>query len=340
MRLLVYLLALWLGALAPATVAAGEVKSLFVAEVDVRGTDDAARNAAFHDALKTVLRRLVRRESLSDPALRALLVEAPRYVRQFEPAPSAGSETAPPRLRVTFAGAALLQALETRDIPAWGPQRPDVLVWLVMEDNGQRQWMVDAAPEVTALLQRAAGDRGLPLRLPNLDAADRQTLGVDAVAGGSEEAIRDASGRHDAPAILAGRLLRKAENLWETTWHLYHGEESRVWNEKAASLPEAINAGFGGVYDALALRDMPVEEAESSVVEVEIVDVRGAADFQRARRSLQSLDGARNVEPVRITLDAATFRLELPGGQDALSRQVGVKSELAPAEGGAYRLMP
>jgi predicted DNA-binding transcriptional regulator YafY len=47
-----------------------------------------------------------------------------------------------------------------------------------------------------------------------------------------------------------------------------------------------------------------------------------------------------DVEPVRIAPDAATFRLELPGGQDALSRQVGATGELVPAEGGAYRLTP
>jgi len=339
MRLIVYLLALWLGVLAPESVAAGEVKSLFTAEVELRGADDAARNAAFRDALKIVLRRLVRRESLDDPGARALLVEAPRYVRQFEPAPSAGGEPAAGRLRVAFAGPAVLQALEARDIPAWGPQRPDVVVWLATEENGQRLWAADALPGIATLLEQAAGQRGLPLRLPNLDAADRQSLSVDAVAGGNEAAIRAASTRHGAPAILAGFLSRKAENLWETAWRLYHGEESRVWNEKAASLPEAINAGFGGAYDALALRDLPAEE-ESAVLEVDIIDVRGPADFQRARRNLQSLEGARNVEPVRITPDTATFRLELPGGQDALSQQVGAIGELVPAEGGSYRLTP
>lgn len=339
MRTIAYLLGLWLGVLAPVIVAAGEVNSLFAAEVEIRGTDDAARNAAFRDALKIVLKRLVRRESLADPGARALLVEAPRYVRQFEPAPSAGGESAPARLRVTFAGPALLQALEARDIPAWGPQRPDVLVWLVMEENGQRQWAVDASPGVAALLEQAAGERGLPLRLPNLDAADRQSLSTDAVAGGMEEAIRTASARHGAPAILAGFLLRKAENIWETTWRLYHGDESRVWNEKAASLPEAIHAGFGGAYDALAVRNLPTEE-ESAVLEVEITDVRTPADFQRIRRILQSLDGARKVELVRITPDAATFRLDLPGGQDSFARRAGAKNELAPVEGGAYRLAP
>lgn len=338
MRLIVYLLALWLIMLAPNLATAAEVKALFSAEIDVRGPDDAARDAAFRDALKMVLRRLVRREALNDPGLRALVIDAPRYVRQFEPAPSAGGESAPARLRVTFAGSALLQALEARNIPAWGPERPEVLVWLVTEENGQRQWAVDAAPEIGALLERAAGERGLPLRLPAMDATDLQSLGTDAVAGGREATIRAASARYGDAAILAGHLSRKAESVWETTWRFYHGGESRAWNEKAAALPAAINAGLGGAYDALALREVPAEVAESSVIEVELVDVREAADFQRARQVLQSLDGARNVEPVRITPDAATFRLELPGGQDALSRQAGAKGELVPVDGGAYRL--
>jgi hypothetical protein len=340
MRLIVCSLGLWISLLLPILVTAAEVKSLFVTDVDIRGPDDAARDAAFRDALKMVLRRLVRREALNDPGVRALLIDAPRYVRQFEPAPSAGDESAPARLRVTFAGSSLLQALEARNIPAWGPQRPEVLVWLVTEENGQRQWVVDAVPEGRTLLEGAAGERGLPLRLPGMDPADRQSLGTDAVAAGREEPIRAASARYGDVAILAGHLTRKAENVWETTWRFYHGDESRAWNEKAAALPAAISAGFAGAYDALALRDMSGEEeaAARSVVEVEILDVREAADFQRARQVLQSLDGARNVEPMRMTPDAVTFRLELPGGQDALSRLVGVKGELAPAEGGAYRL--
>jgi hypothetical protein len=343
MRMIACLLGAWLGVLVPASVTAAEVKTLFEAEVEVRGTDEAARNAAFRDALKMVLRRLVRRESLGDPGARAMLAEAPRYVRQFEPVASPGGEAAPSRLRVAFAGPALLQALKARDIPAWGTQRPEVLVWLVAEENGQRQWAMDAEPEVLSLLEQAASEHGLPLRLPNLDETDRRALGVDAVANGADEAIRAASARHGSATILAGRLLRKSENRWETAWRFYQGEELRIWNEKAASLPEAVRAGLSGAYDTLAMRGLLTEATESSVLEVEIAEVRGSAVFQRARHILESLDGARAVELVRVTPDAATFRLELPGGQEALSRQTAATGELTPVEGGAetaprYRL--
>jgi hypothetical protein len=339
MRIIICLLGLWLGVSAPLLLAAGEVRSLFEVEVEARGEDEAARNAAFRDAMKTVLKRLVRRESLDAPGARALLVEAPRYVRQFAPAPSAGA-SAPARLRVAFAGPALLQALGARGIPAWGAQRPDVLVWLVVDENAQRRWAVDAAPDVAALLEQAAGERGLPLRLPNLDEADRRALSVDDVAGGADEAIRAASTRHGDAAILSGYLTHKAENVWEAAWRFDRDGETRHWNEKAATLPQALRGGFAGAYDALASLYLSAETAESAVLEVEIVDLRGAADFQRARRILQSLDGARGVEPVRLAPDAATFRLELPGGQEALSRRFAARGELTPAEGGAYRLAP
>lgn len=341
MRPILLLLALWLGILAPLPIPAGEVKSLFIAEVENRGSDEAARNTAFREALKSVVKRLVRRESLNDPGVRALLAEAPRYVRQFEPAPVPAGEPAGTRLRVIFAGAALLQALEARDIPAWGPERPEVLVWLVAEDSNQRRWAVDVLPEAAALLEQAAADKGLPLRLPNLDGADRQSLSPDAVAGGGEETIRAASGRYGTPAILAGHLSRKADNLWETAWRLYQGEDARVWNEKASSLLQAIGAGFAGAYDALALADEAAEEEGGVlVVEVTITEIRAPGEFRHARRILQYLPGARNVEPVSVTPDAATFRLEVPGGQGALARHAETTGELIPAGDKTYRLAP
>jgi hypothetical protein len=339
MRSLLILLALWMVGLVPLPVAADEVRSLFVAEVESRGADEAARNAAFRDALKTVLRRLVHRESLDDPGVRALLVEAPRYVRQFEPVPSAAGESPGTRLRVAFAGAALLQALEARGIPAWGPERPLLLVWLVADDNSQRRWAADVLPEAAALMEQAAADKGLPLRLPGLDGADRQALSPDAVAGGAGDNLRSASARYGAAAILAGHLSRKSETVWETAWHLYHGDDSRVWNDRGSSLQQALGAGFAGAYDALVLADDTPEEA-SRVLEVTITEIRAPGEFRRARRLLQSLAGARNVEPVGVTADSATFRLEAPGGQDALARHAESTGELIPAGDETYRLAP
>lgn len=350
--------------------AAVTVDGLYSARVEVAGKGEEARAEGFRTALEEVLVRVSGNAGvIANPELESVLENAARYVQQYryealpEPEPGAadagaeadresdaGAETgtpgagpeagpdgddeapAPPthRLAVSFAGSLIERALSERGVVVWGEQRPEVLVWLAVDD-GRERYLVGADGDSRAYerLSEVAGRRGLPLVLPLLDMTDRQRIEFVDIKGGFLDAVRTASERYRAETLLVGYVEQRRDG-WTGDWNLLGLGERRGWRASGADLEAAVTGGVGGATERIAAA-LAGRGGERHTVQLRVRALADLDAYARVARYLESLVRVRSAEVVGLRPDEAVFRLVIRGRVEELERTIALGNMLRAA---------
>lgn len=255
--------------------------------------------------------------------------------------PGAGPETgpdgedeapAPPthRLVVSFAGSLIERALSERGVVVWGEQRPEVLVWLAVDD-GRERYLVGADGDSRAYerLSEVAGRRGLPLVLPLLDMTDRQRIELVDIKGGFLDAVRSASERYRAETLLVGYVEQRRDG-WTGDWNLLGLGERRGWRASGADLEAAVTGGVGGATERIAAA-LAGRGGERHTVRLRVRALADLDAYARVARYLESLVRVRSAEVVGLRPDEAVFRLVIRGRVEELERTIALGNMLRAA---------
>lgn len=339
------LVGLFLGCLAmPA--GAVTVEDLHSARVEVAGKGEEARRAGFREALERVLIRVSGTAAVADnPDVEPLLESPSGFVQQFryealesaeDPdgrAPEAeGDEEQPThRLIVTFTGSRINRALRELGVPVWGAQRPEVLVWLAVDD-GDRRYLVSADGDSAAhlALMEKGRERGLPLLLPLMDTQDRGRVEFVDIRGGFFDAVRAASERYRAETLLVGHVERRGSR-WVGDWTLLGLGDRRSWRATGGALAEAIGTGVGGATERVAAT-LAGRTGERTTVDLRVLDVDDLSAYARLAEYLQSLVRVRAAEVVAVRSREAIFRLAVQGSVADLERALQLGNRLRKVE--------
>lgn len=329
----------WLLSLVTASQAT-EVPDLYGIELPVASKDASALSENLRRAMNQVMVRLVRTEDFGSAAVRAILAKPEPYILQYEFIPG-------PILAVDFDSNRLDGELRKRGIQVWGAQRPEILVWLAVDDNGRQQvFDADAMPQLDSALRMLADRTGLPVNVPLGDLADEQSLNAGDILSGTAGRILTASERYEPEAILAGRLVHQPTGSWQSAWRLLQGEREERWNGESPSLSEAAAVGLSGTYSRLAARYIP-RTAQASNLELRVVGINSLDDANRAAGYLGGLSPVAKVELLSVGADEASFRLNVRGGRDLLTQTLAAGRRLKPvldsesgASGATYRWTP
>jgi len=238
------------------TLSAVEVEGLYETEVlaDSRSVSD--RNKAIRHALQIVLNRVVIARDHNHPLLKTALEAAPLYVRefQFSLGTNNGARNRQNRLlRVRFDEHMLQTLFKDGGVGLWNEIRPETLLWLIVEKNGQRRfYQADNMPEVEFALTRAARLTGLPLIFPLLDMEEQRFLTPNDVLSADPRLLLDVSSRYDVVSILTGRLHQSGQ-CWQGEWALYFNQKIHQWGQdNCQTLEYTALAGLQHVYSVLS----------------------------------------------------------------------------------------
>lgn len=322
--------------------AAAQVEGLYQAKVPVKTQTREERLEVYPQALAQVVVKLTGdRSAPSLPELSGLMRDAVSLVQQFQyqelpAAQVALREEGYQRLLVArFDGQAITQALIEADLPLWGSTRPEVLLWLAIQDREARYLLgANASEELETTLQEQAQRRGLPVLLPLLDLDDRRRLDFADVWGDFRHNVMQASQRYGADAVLIGRLMRTPEGRWQSRWSLHYAGSptppSEFWQAEADSQGEALAIGIDGATDDIAQHYAQRYSSESAdTVALSVTGVEGMAGYARALRYLESLDIVTGVEVVRVREDEVLFRLAIRGEARGLEQAIRLGNTLA-----------
>lgn len=312
-----------------------EVQGLYVADVPVAGQGGAERNRAIADAFRQVLVKVTgRRSPLGGSGIDEDMAAFVQQYRYLLDEPPAGEPQAEPerRLRVQFDKGAVDAWIRDRGLSVWGSNRPALLLWLGLEQDGRRRLFVpEIDPATSDVLRRSVQARGLSLTLPLMDLEDRGRLQVSDLWGDFAEPVREASKRYEADAVLTGRLEAVSPKLWRGRWTLIQGDQIERWGEEAADIASMLGAGVDRAADTLAARFAPhAGRGSLDQVALRVGGVRSFADYVRLRRHLESVEQVTSLDLWSAGPETLAVVLGVRGDDDTVVQSLGLGGVLVP----------
>ncbi|WP_305906998.1 DUF2066 domain-containing protein [Methylomarinum sp. Ch1-1] len=318
-----------------------EVKGLYEIEVWAKSRSDEDRNKAIQEALSTVLGRVVAADNVQEtPVVKTAIAGASHYVRQFQYSMSADDrrDDGQARLmRVLFDEAQLLNLLRSGNIGIWSEIRPETLVWLVVDEQGDRRFYhADDMPELTSALSRAARLKGLPIIFPLLDLQEQQQISVNEVLSADSRQLLSVSERYDVVSVMAGRVVDKGR-CWRAEWALYFDEKIKQWVSPCGPIKEVMLAGMQGAYDVLSkYYGVKPDITEIGYTVLKIKGVNSMTDMIRVTDFLESLPIIKAVNWVSVEGGYNVYKIKYEGNEHLLAEALTNANVLTPLPGAAF----
>lgn len=318
MRSIVRCLVLCLASLPVLPALAQPMEGLYRVQEPILADQDDSRDAQLQRAFDTLVLRLTGDpEAARSDALAALRQEPQPLIRQFG---SRGEY-----LAVEFDAATVQQRLREAGLSLWGPDRPSMLVWWLVEDPQGTQLVGDGQRQAQSL-RTAAQYRGLPIRLPLADLAEQLSVTAEAIRAGADE-LRTTAARYDADALLAVHAQQDDES-WSAEWRFWLGDKQQQGTASAQSREALADAVMVAVHGYLAPQFVSAPgAAEPILLEIQGADI---SRFAELNRLLQPLGGRLH----QMEADRLIYRLEADPeqlrSQLALARLQEVTEEELP----------
>ena len=340
--------AVFLTFVAAADLWASDVDGLYEARTPVGDRSDAEFARGAVQAFGVVLAKLTGVGNVArNPALRELRQQAKRLIQQFgyeQAATESGEQRKNLFLRVEFDARAVNMELRQRGLVVWGKERPDTLIWLIIDDQRGRHAVDAAEPDrFSKTLLASAQARGIPILLPLLDIEDTARLAHPGTWSALSQAVVDGSARYHTESILVGHLRQVQPAIWEAQWQLTLGGESLSWDQQGDIPDLMIEEAVGLLADALGRRfAVPVLYAHEGEVGLVVHGVRSIEDYARVQTYLASLDAVSALSVSRVAEQTVTFRLTTHGDGDTLAQSIAFGNVLAPTGNAEsdYQLVP
>ena len=346
MRLLragLFMLILVMSALlaAPAAAASISLERLGEAIVAVPDRDRGTRQRAFSEALQEVVVKMTGdRAWRTDPRIEELLRQAPQWVRQYRYQESAQGDS---ELWVRFDAAAIERSLLDLGLPLWQRDRPSLLIWLAVQQDGERRMAhtVDDR-EWWRALESWADARGMPLMEPLWDLEDQSRISAADILLGFEEGVLDASARYEPDAVALVRVQQRSEGF-AARWQLHGSVHSGVWEAEANEAKQALQQAFESMVDGIgrAMAMAGLAHAQNSV-EISITDIQSLADYHRVRDYLAELAPVQRIQTHSMGPDSVVFWVQMRGDSRELARATRLGNVLTPSAESelTFRLLP
>lgn len=325
----------WLGGLGlPA--AAVTVDGLYSAQVPVASSSPEDRTQAYSVGLRQVLLRVSGRSDVLElDGASGILGNAESLLQsyQFVRAPDAESGD---QLRMMFGPVGVNRALASINAPVWGANRPLTLAWVAVESGGSRILLQSGAQGTGAgwlqTFANAAASRGLPVAFPPSGDNDRRMLSE--VWGQFMDSVREASGSYDHD-LLALVKIRQQGGQWVGSWSLDGAGVDMANTTVTADSPDQMAGKIVGAWsDRLAQRYAVAagEVSDAARVDVVVSQVGSMGDYAEVIRALEKMAPVVSANPVRVTRDQMTLKVEISGELAQLEQYVALEPRFVRVE--------
>ncbi len=314
----------------PAPLYAVQVDGLYTTTVAVNDQSQVARNAAIRVAIEKVVQKVSGRHSiLQNSSLQAALSNVGSYVEQFQYKPVEDDELGY-WLIVSFQKAALDRVMQQFDVPVWGNNRPDVLVWFAVEGETEKYLVSAESENISALLKQAASDTGLAITLPLLDLEDQRAVSFNDIWAGFSDQILKASERYSAKQVMFGHLLQEGDDGWRLNWTLINANDQHAGFESSDTLESVLPMAFTEVAENLANVYAPHGAIKKNTLVITVTGVQSLSKFVEVMRYLSSLDMVKKLGWNQMLDDSVTFELSLTGSVSVLKGIIALNNMLSP----------
>ena len=308
------------------------VADLYSATVPVSSQSSAALASASRDALAEIFVKVSgSSEVLSNPAIDSALKEARSRVQQYAYVRDEQGEGGL-SARFEFESDFVTRTVTDAGAPLWTANRPRVLVWMVLEQNGERYFVnSETQPELAEELLAAFSSRGVPAQLPLFDLTDSTTISTEEVWRLYAPALEQASSRYQVEDILVGRAVMLSTGSWTGDWSYLRGI-NRI--DRSITAPQSygfLQSGAGMVAEDMAGRYAVVASGNGQQgVRMAVTGVHHYADYAGIVSWLESLELIEHANVELISGDRIELRLHAHGDAQQLASVIGLEPRLLP----------
>ena len=314
---------------------------LYDVEVPAKSQAAVDRRNAARSALREMLTRMtgLRNVPMSQPIVRALDSPELYYAQyRFIQARDDGKQ----RLQVSFEPKAIQELVSDAALPIWSADRPRILAWLAIRDDG-RVRVLDSNSEhpLAQSLRQRSRQRGVSLQLPLLDLEDRALISPPAVWDGFAFSLHSASRRYDAEVVLVGRAAPLDNGEWRTDWEFWLNGAPRRLRYSDADVQAGAVQAMDEVADDLMQR-FAVFGLDATDIEIAVRDAGSVRRYAALMRHLSNLEyiehvhvsaAARESLTLRVTTRSSVERLGELLSKDGAFRRLPALSDDLPAFG-------
>ena len=248
------------GVLLTQTSSALEVQGLYEVELVVKSQNADDRLFGLKQAFYSVLNRVVVSDNIARlPVIQEMLKNPTAYIKQFQYADlnQQGDEHAdriegPRRMQVEFDEEQILKTLQASQLALWDENRPATLLWIVVNDQGERQFYnPELMSNVEAELSLASRVKGLPFVYPLFDLDEQQRVSVDTINKLDQKTIVELSQRYEAISTAVVNFTHH-DNCWQTSWTLYFDGRKTEWSGMCQPMRLSLLSDVERLYQVLS----------------------------------------------------------------------------------------
>lgn len=309
-RLRYLLLLLCLGTASPAF--ALIVDGLYDQEIVVGGQGDSERLSAYREGLSAVILKITGEARwLRNSTVERAIRDAQSYVQEVSYRTSSGPLEQRNFINVRFDRALVDRMLNDAGIPVWDQNRPAVLLWLsVQHPDGRRELLsADSEHPLLDTVKEFSRLRGVPLLFPLLDLEDRRNLPTDVAWSLDEQAIRQASARYGADAILSGRVLESTNGELVGLWQYIFRDNVESFDSFERDFKVYAEGALERVTAQLAAHFGLIKLSQPIQVKLRVDAVDSAKDYVDLLQYIQGLAVVQSASVSR--LDGSTLELDV-----------------------------
>lgn len=311
---------------------------LYVGEAVVRdggttagppGGDSVADRAPILNALNQVLVRVTGRvgedvvATLGFNSEEASALSLARQFRRVQVPGTDGEMLEQRRLQVEFDPASVNRLIEESGMPRWGAERPELLMWVVVEGEQGAQYLEqDGTFDHT--VDELTFRYGIELTRPILDASDRVEVTPADIRGGFTGVATAAMQRYGADGVIM-LDLRPNRGFWTGRWSWRIGDQESAFQRSGAGRHEVVELGLGRITEALAAR-FAVRPSAGGDRRLVVDGIETTAHYNEIQRFLEGLTGVESVRVISAAGETMTFSVR--ASTDGLRQRIALTGPL------------
>jgi hypothetical protein len=297
--------------------------------IQVTDTSLETRAKALPQAFEQVMRRVASSHSaVAHPEFAKAKQKVDAYVNTFFYTENSGIYN----LTVQFNDQALADLLTKMGRASFNKNRPQVLLWLVVDQNNKPQFVNSGSQEPLAdKIDLLSSNYGLPVLFPLLDLTERLFIAEQDVINFNLPPLQQAAGRYNADSVVVGKI-NHISGVWHCEWRLLDGPQDIAWNSSGDDLDVELELMFNQLADKLiASYKAPDKspEVNNSSIAVRVKGVNNVADYAKILAYLKNLSVVQQVEIGSVDGNQAMFIVSSDAGKEAVIKALNMDTLLA-----------
>lgn len=290
--------------------------SLYSSRIPVKSQDENELQQAMQQGLaQVILRNTSVANALNHARISSAMTKAQSYVIGFryeqlnKPAPDSTDRF---KLFLQFDEKAIKKLLNDAGLPIWGANRPPLLVWWVIKNDGEPTLVnQETAPDIVAALSEQAQLRGIPLIFPLLDIQDNESLQPNDIWSFFLDKTKTASQRYGHENILLGRS-DFLNGFGESRWMLLLGAETfnapATQGQLKPMLSQAVDFAANNIAQRYAVSNRANTQLDIRLI---VSDINTLHAFAGLEQYFQQLDVVKKLSVSAINGNEVTAELSL-----------------------------